>query len=786
MYDYIWDSRTRGYKLTTQTGKFVANELRPVFAEELQRIGFKERFEFDLNEKRPLMWAQRNLYFINGEKVAQLNKIQYDEEFTAEFFFNGRKKLKPVDTEKMVEANAEIMNALVTDTLKRIKEIYDQQIRKCEAVYIGFSGGKDSVVLLDLCHRVLPLSVPVVFSDTDMELPDTYKVWEEVKVRYPDRPFLKVRAETSALENWQRFGPPSQALRWCCSVHKSTPAVLALKARLGSPSVRILAFVGVRGEESLRRSEYEDIGDGFKNQNQVNAMPILNWSAHELFLYIFENDLVLNQAYRNGLPRVGCLLCPMSSDRQTELIRREYSRAVQPYIEEVKRSSNRAFITPEDAEQFAFTGGWHARKSGVSLREVIDTPNIEYKDEKITYLLPLKSSKTMLEWLKTVGKVERLRDGIGFILRTQRGTVDFYIEELENGERVIFSFPNRKPDKMIISALTRVVNKTIGCVGCRTCEAECPTAALTFTPHVAVDAARCICCQKCHLPQQEGCLRYFSKRYAGGSTMNISGINKYMTFGLRPEWIAVLSAEREQFRTTHALGNRMVPSAVTWFREAGLIRESTAIQTTPLLIVGERTGFDDLRFWHLIWMGLSNRSPLVKWYVCNAPFGEDQSRDEIDRILAQSVQSESVRKGAIQSLGSLLKWTPLGTGVSPIVNLNGTKKSDGTFREIHSFRRIPRDIDSLVALYGLYIMAQLTGRKSFTVREMMTAEFDDQCISPLAAFGISPDTFKMQCLGLTSKYPEFISSSFTHGLDEVRIFPETKTLDNVIELIIGE
>ena len=105
----------------------------------------------------------------------------------------------------------------------------------------------------------------------------------------------------------------------------------------------------------------------------------------------------------------------------------------------------------------------------MSLREVIDTPNIEYKDEKITYLLPLKSSKTMLEWLKTVGKVERLRDGIGFILRTQRGTVDFYIEELENGERVIFSFPNRKPDKMIISALTRVVNKTISCVGCRTC-----------------------------------------------------------------------------------------------------------------------------------------------------------------------------------------------------------------------------------------------------------------------------------------------------------------------------
>jgi ferredoxin len=362
--------------------------------------------------------------------------------------------------------------------------------------------------------------------------------------------------------------------------------------------------------------------------------------------------------------------------------------------------------------------------------------------------------------------------------------VDVHIEAMGNGDRVIFSFPYSKPDKKISAALTRVVNKTIGCVGCRVCEVECPTAALTFTPRVMVDAARCFGCQKCHSPQ-DGCLRYFSKRYAGGSTMNISGINKYMTFGLRPGWIAVLSAEREQFRTTHALGNRMVPSAVTWFREAGLIRESTAIQTTPLLILGERAGFDDLRFWHLIWMGLSSRSPLVKWYVCNAPLGDHKSRDEIDGILSQSVQSESVRKGALQSLGELLKWTPLGTGESPIVKLDGTKKSDGTFREIRGLQRVVRNVDSLVVLYGIYIMAQLMGRGSFTVREMMTAEFEASCISPLAVFGISPETFKAQCLGLSSKYPEFINCSFTHGLDEVRVFPESKTVDNVVELVLG-
>ena len=35
MYSYVWDEATRGYLLTTQTGRFVANEIRHVFAPEL-------------------------------------------------------------------------------------------------------------------------------------------------------------------------------------------------------------------------------------------------------------------------------------------------------------------------------------------------------------------------------------------------------------------------------------------------------------------------------------------------------------------------------------------------------------------------------------------------------------------------------------------------------------------------------------------------------------------------------------------------------------------------------
>ena len=225
MYSFKWDQNTRGYLLTTQTGKSVASEIRPVFAEELGLTGFEAHLMFDPTERRPFLWAKQNVYLYRGYEIAKLNKTRYGMPLDIEWMGallgdNGlpegpktRRKVKllPVDVREMVAKNHSIMTALVADTLKRIKEMYDAYTGICDAVYIGFSGGKDSVVLLDLCHKVLPLDVPVVFSDTDMELPSTYFVWDEIQRRYEGRPFLKVSAKTSALENRRLFAPPSQA-----------------------------------------------------------------------------------------------------------------------------------------------------------------------------------------------------------------------------------------------------------------------------------------------------------------------------------------------------------------------------------------------------------------------------------------------------------------------------------------------------------------------------------------------------------------------------------------------
>ena len=105
-------------------------------------------------------------------------------------------------------------------------------------------------------------------------------------------------------------------------------------------------------------------------------------------------------------------------------------------------------------------------------------------------------------------------------------------------------------------------------------------------------------------------------------------------------------------------------------------------------------------------------------------------------------------------------------------------------RAVEQLTRRSRPVEPLAVLYGLYVMAEKSGRSAFTVRQMIAVEVDGEIVSPLAAFGISPDEFKKQCMGLAAVYPDFITCSFTLGLDEVRVFTETKNRDDVVGLIL--
>lgn len=795
MYSYEWDRRTRGYRLTTQTGKFVASEIRPVFAEELVLTGLDLRLAFDPKERRPLLWAKQNVYLYRGEEIAKLNKTRYGKPLDIEWkgvlckdedSHNGTKtrrktRLIPVDIEAMVAKNRGIMTALVANTLKRIKEMYDAYVEKCDAVYIGFSGGKDSVVLLDLCHKVLPLEVPVIFSDTDMELPDTYRVWEEIQNRYDGRPFLKVSAKTRALENWRLFGPPSRSIRWCCSVHKSSPALIKLKHRIGVTSIKAAAFLGVRGEESLSRSTYEDIGEGVKTSSQANLMPILDWGAHELWLYLLDNDLMINRAYRYGLSRVGCVVCPESSEKYAWFVDAVYPEAIKPYSDVIIETSAKEFVSQEEAREFIGSSNWQARKSGVTLKEHLSRPAEKAEGLNIEWYSAELNAPSFLEWLKTVGNVftDESDDCSRMVLRNGRsGDISFKVCVSANGVgKIKVSFMDDTERKRLLPVLRKVFQKSVACVGCQACEAECPTGAVhTSNGRVVIDETRCIHCLRCH-SKDYGCWRFKSMYVADSSQSGLKGINAYNNFGLRMEFVSVYLAEREVFNQTVQLNRaKQVPAAKAWFRQ-GLLMEAKTMAPTKLLDVFENRGVEDSLAWDCVWMGLCNYAPVVKWLVCTLKMDVLYTDTDLFDMLGNGIR-DVTKKGGVQALKNMLVSTPFGTGENSVCEL--TKKGKLTV----GFTCRSRTVDPLVVLYGLYVIAEKSGRGAFTVRQMMAAEFDGEIVSPLAAFRIPPDEFKKQCMGLAAVYPDFIACSFTLGLDEVRVFPEMKNRYDVVKLIL--
>ena len=257
----------------------------------------------------------------------------------------------------------------------------------------------------------------------------------------------------------------------------------------------------------------------------------------------------------------------------------------------------------------------------------------------------------------------------------------------------------------------------------------------------------------------------------------LKSIANYQNFGLRENWIAVFLAEKEDFVKTTQLGGPMIDSARLWFRQALLSMDNKKCIPAPLLKVAEKLGPDSSKLWDLIWIALTNNSPLIKWFVTTLLPNQTITPEEIKALMGNIV-SEGAKKGGLQALNNLFKSSPLGTGEQTIVQLQ-TKGA-----KILSLTRVRRVPEPLVILYSLYLIAEKADRETFTLSEMMNADFESSYISPLVAFGMPVDELKAVCNGLAIRHPQFIHCKFTLGLDEIQLYPNNKNLEDVINLIL--
>ena len=236
-------------------------------------------------------------------------------------------------------------------SLRRIEEFIDYYGEN--GVYISFSGGKDSTVLLDLVRKVNK-NIEAVFVVNPVQ-PETFKfiksienitilkpefTFEEVVKKY-GYPFISkeqanylhdIRYSTEymrerringdekgrfKLSNKYRYliNSPYPISHKCCDVMKKKPIKKYEKTTGKVP------FIGTLAEESaLRTQSYLKTGCNSFNSKRPNSTPLGFWTEQDILEYIYKYNLPINEAYGKVViedgkykttkcTRTGCIAC---------------------------------------------------------------------------------------------------------------------------------------------------------------------------------------------------------------------------------------------------------------------------------------------------------------------------------------------------------------------------------------------------------------------------------------------------------------------------------------------
>lgn len=262
----------------------------------------------------------------------------------------------------------------------RIKQFYEHFDGK---VYVSFSGGKDSTVLLHLVRSLFP-EVPAVFVDTGLEYPEVrsfIKSFDNVITLRPEMPFNKVITEygypviskevAQFIEDNRRnpngytakkFDPNSDYVKkygsrfclakWnylkdsdikissqCCRIMKKTPAKKFEKESGLKPFIATMA-----AESNLRKQEYIKKGCNSFESKRPASTPLGFWTEQDILQYLVENNLPYcsvygeikqdknGKYYTTGAKRTGCMFCMFGVHNEKSPNKFELMRETHPKL----------------------------------------------------------------------------------------------------------------------------------------------------------------------------------------------------------------------------------------------------------------------------------------------------------------------------------------------------------------------------------------------------------------------------------------------------------------------
>ena len=580
--------------------------------------------------------------------------------------------------------------------------------------------------------------------------------------RYPAFRFITANPSLDTDKLWELFGPPSQKIRWCCSVCKTVPFVQTLRKHVDKQSLtNTIVFEGVRAEESSRRNRYNRVASDVKHINLINARPIFEWNTTEVFLYLIQRNIEINKAYRNGMWRVGCSVCPFASKPANYYLGLLFPKQTEKFVKHIhKLAISRGMTDPDKIKAYIANRSWAGRSGGMGVDNLGVSNDIVISAE--TYKAVLRSPReNLLEWMKTLGNLSVTK-------RTDRTEVEIFVQGVYiqavitqvNDTTLSLTSDNINEYPVIRGLLTKIINKATYCVHCGLCEVECPIQAISLKPSLLINE-KCVHCHKCSTSIDKGCILARSLHLPSGENkmkQSSTGLDRYKKFGMREMWVKSFLSDPYNWFETNTLGSDQIPSFKRWLKDANLLTD----RNSPTELVGVLSNCDNNDVvWQIVWVNLYYNSPIVNWYV-SLPFDHPYTKNELLELLLIEYpnMARSTLNNPLSALLNMFDNSPLGSQF----RIGDLEKKGRSFVKVTK-RKLPQ-IYTATMIYALYKYAELNNKYYLTVRELIDPKSTG---SPINIFGLHLPSFNEVLRGIQEFDSNLVKVDLVANLDNVNL-----------------